>query len=461
MKYLICTVLIILGFQTSAQIINPKETAKRKTNDRVNSGVDRTIDKGLDKIEEGIGSIFKKKEKAPKESAQKKDTKDSKSSEAAEKGDSKVGDDKKSGVEMAPEDKTDFKKFRDFDFVPGEKTLFFEDFVNTRTGQGAGNWTVIEWDKGETDSYALTTINGKPGRWFKAPKRGVFFPNSFNDLPEEFTMEFDMYYDESTMSEMMGGLVATFVSRKQKRDEYDIHFNPSPEIRLDIHPVGEPESITYLHTMKEYDGNETQEERVLFSDILKKIWKSNEVAHISISRKGKAIKLYIDENKYIDLPEGLPKKQDYGLLFSTNMWGEGLYITNIRIGTGNSNTAPAIKNEIKTAKKFVSTSIYFDVNSARIKPESWATLKEIAEAIQSLEGKIQIVGHTDSDGNDATNLSLSVKRAASVKHTLVTEFGIEAKKLTTDGKGETMPVASNTTLTGKAQNRRVEFTEIK
>lgn len=73
--------------------------------------------------------------------------------------------------------------------------------------------------------------------------------------------------------------------------------------------------------------------------------------------------------------------------------------------------------------------------------------------------KIKIVGHTDNDGVDEKNLSLSKKRAAAVKAKLIT-MGITANRLQTDGKGEKEPVADNETAAGKAANRRVQFIKL-
>jgi OmpA-OmpF porin, OOP family len=88
-------------------------------------------------------------------------------------------------------------------------------------------------------------------------------------------------------------------------------------------------------------------------------------------------------------------------------------------------------------------------------------LKEIAEALKSNSGiKVKIIGYTDSDGSDATNLDLSKKRAEAVKAILISDFGIDATSLETDGKGELLPVADNKTKEGKAQNRRVEFVKL-
>ena len=68
---------------------------------------------------------------------------------------------------------------------------------------------------------------------------------------------------------------------------------------------------------------------------------------------------------------------------------------------------------------------------------------------------VKITGHTDSDGSDAYNMILSEKRALAVKEQLI-RYGVSAQRLSTEGKGERMPVASNATPEGKALNRRIE-----
>ena len=69
---------------------------------------------------------------------------------------------------------------------------------------------------------------------------------------------------------------------------------------------------------------------------------------------------------------------------------------------------------------------------------------------------VNIDGHTDSQGNDAYNLTLSDNRAASVKAYLVSK-GIAESRLTSTGYGESKPIADNTKVAGRAQNRRVEM----
>jgi OmpA-OmpF porin, OOP family len=137
--------------------------------------------------------------------------------------------------------------------------------------------------------------------------------------------------------------------------------------------------------------------------------------------------------------------------------GYNTLMTNVRIAYG----APDTRNKLMTEGKLVTHGILFDVNSDKIKPESYGTLKDIAAVLtQNADVKVKIVGHTDSDGDDAKNLDLSKRRAVSVKNELNKSFGIDASRLETDGKGETQAIAPNDSPSNKALNRRVEFIKL-
>lgn len=102
--------------------------------------------------------------------------------------------------------------------------------------------------------------------------------------------------------------------------------------------------------------------------------------------------------------------------------------------------------------------IYFDFDKATIRPESERAIADIAGVLQENPGwKLRIEGHTDNIGGEGYNLELSSRRAAAVKAALVDRHRISADRLTTDGLGAGKPKASNETLSGRAQNRRVEL----
>jgi len=135
----------------------------------------------------------------------------------------------------------------------------------------------------------------------------------------------------------------------------------------------------------------------------------------------------------------------------------GSYISNIRI----TNAAPDMRSKLLTEGKLISYGIYFDVNKDVVKPESFGTLKGIADVLnENPDVKVRIIGHTDSDGADAANLDLSKRRGGAVKAELIKNFGIDASRLEADGMGESQPVAPNDTPANKALNRRVEFIKL-
>jgi len=113
--------------------------------------------------------------------------------------------------------------------------------------------------------------------------------------------------------------------------------------------------------------------------------------------------------------------------------------------------------KITKEKIEISQTIYFEVNKAIIKPVSYGILNEVAQVLKDYPNfTIRVEGHTDSDGADDYNMALSQSRAESVRAYLISQ-GIDGKRLTSEGYGETRPIDTNRTAAGKAKNRRVEF----
>jgi outer membrane protein OmpA-like peptidoglycan-associated protein len=104
-------------------------------------------------------------------------------------------------------------------------------------------------------------------------------------------------------------------------------------------------------------------------------------------------------------------------------------------------------------------NVYFDLDKATIKPESYPALDEVGKILAKWpELKIEIGGHTDNTGTDEYNHDLSQSRAQAVLEYLTSKFSLRKDQYSAKGYGETRPVASNDTKEGRAKNRRVEFT---
>lgn len=103
------------------------------------------------------------------------------------------------------------------------------------------------------------------------------------------------------------------------------------------------------------------------------------------------------------------------------------------------------------------SGILFDFDSSALRPEARTNLRELANSLQEYNNTdVTIVGHTDAVGSDEYNYSLSERRASSAASYLMS-LGVARNRITTFGKGETEPVASNDTDYGRQQNRRVEI----
>lgn len=118
---------------------------------------------------------------------------------------------------------------------------------------------------------------------------------------------------------------------------------------------------------------------------------------------------------------------------------------------------PEIAREDIVRINVIASKIYFETNSDKLKLISNSQLDDLAQILKRYDGvNLTIEGHTDSDGEDAYNLTLSQKRTDSVRNYLIGK-GIAPERLTAVGYGETRPVATNSTAAGKAKNRRVEL----
>ncbi len=142
-----------------------------------------------------------------------------------------------------------------------------------------------------------------------------------------------------------------------------------------------------------------------------------------------------------------------GYVWSQHMENQRRQIETATQGTG----VEVQKTQDNRLKVMIPGDISFDPGRADIKPNFRPVLDQFAQSlVQNPATVIQIVGHTDATGNDAANVQLSRERADATRDYLASR-GVARNRMTTDGRGEREPVASNDTDAGRARNRRVEI----
>lgn len=327
-----------------------------------------------------------------------------------------------------------------FDYVPGDKLLFFDDFGNDFIGDFPSKWNT-------NGSGEVVTVGNSPQRWMELmPGHNIYYIPNIPSLPEDYTIEFDMLthgMDNNTSS--TAGIEVLLTD--------DENFQAGLHYAKVWIPVGQYAAFgidakNHIHGKGSIINSEVQ------SDIRKAVLNQ---PHISIAVNNSRFRLWVNEEKYVDIPQMVPEGKLTTLKFKTNALKDGkekIFISNLKVAEGGVD----LRRKLLSEGKVSTNGILFDVGSANIQPQSMGIIRQISQVLQQEPSmKLKIVGHTDADGSDESNLKLSKDRAESVKDALVSVYGVSTDRLISEGKGESEPVGDNNTPDGKAQNRRVEF----
>lgn len=414
--------ILFFSITVDAQVKGVLERAKQRAKDKANQKVNNTADNAVD-------SVFSKTEKTVTDvlTGSHRDTSINNESNKSNSG------------------SVSFKAYSKYDFVPGEKVIGFEDFSTGSVGDFPAGWNT-------NGAGEIVTIDGMPGRWLWLTRPGVFLPEFTDNYPDDFTFEFDLLHGTPTS----GGTLSFLLAQLENFDALQGWNTSSNTFRVGFYHTSSGQKTGSVSTeiRKNASSNvSNQVETELMSD-------ANNPVHISIWRQKERVRVYINEQKIWDIPRAISTEAKLNAIFFPIIHAdENLrhYVGNLRLAVG----APDTRKKMLEQNKWVTHGILFDVNSAAIKPQSYGTLKEMANMLKEHSDlKVMIVGHTDADGNDASNLELSKKKAASVKVALAKEFGIDENRMETYGNGETEPIDNKDTPAGKANNRRVEFIKL-
>jgi OOP family OmpA-OmpF porin len=303
-----------------------------------------------------------------------------------------------------------------YDFVPGERVLFFDDFSSDHVGDlpthedvSSGNVTVVTI-KGQ--NYLRTVTGGE---------MTIALPEI---LPQRFTIEFQYHRkggNGSGLEMQIGPGDKRLVLRCDQGDAWltGTGANGQKQSGETVPGVGE---------------NDIQTCRLMVDGGYAK-------AYVNAVRTGQLNGLIFERENKIQVR--LANADDNGSL-----------VTNIRIAAGGKKLFDGLSADGRVATQ----GILFDVSSDRIRGESTPTLNEIGDMLkQHPDLNITIEGHTDNTGTAAGNQTLSEKRAAAVRQYLIDIYKIDGARLKSAGFGSSKPVAPNDTPEGRQNNRRVEL----
>jgi OOP family OmpA-OmpF porin len=419
--------------------------AQQKIEGEINNGADKAYDKTKEKTKESVKNSSK--------STKSTNSGNSADTNSDENGNSNSGNTSSKNTSSSASSNSSLKAYGKFDFVPGEKVIAEENFSQDAIGDFPAKWNT-------NGTAELVTIDGQQGKWLKFGPESIIYPEFITNLPENFTVEFTLACTQpfSFYSTAFNFFFAPLVNPAKNYINWKQYGGRKDNgVLVALHPEaaggaqGQKFVTTYDETGKEIIDNRTE-----FADFYHK--NNRHIVKVSVWRQKQRLRVYVNETKIWDIPKAFSATAKYNFLgFRANNYHDdanAYFLSNLRVAVG----APDTRHKFLELGKYSTTGIKFDVNSDKIKGESYGTLKDFAAVMtENPDVKVKIVGHTDSDGDDASNLTLSKKRADAVKAALNKEFGIDNSRMETEGKGETQPAEANTTAEGKANNRRVEF----
>ncbi len=324
------------------------------------------------------------------------------------------------GIAATAADQPNLTTLKD-DFIPGEKVLFYDDFTDMAPDEPPPHWKV------RGGSMALKAGGGI--RQLTTTAERTYLTPNFKNLPKNFTLETEYKFENP------GDIRSIWLFFPKGSD--------NEELRLWTQTHGDS-LVVNVKTSKDTVGE--AEPAVDFNQPVREaLWVQNGRVRFYIN--GKKV---VDANQ-VELPP-LETAQLFAEVYGDEKAAVGYRMIRIAEST------PDFSQMISSSGRYVTHGILFDTDSDRLKPESAAVIKAVARGLETNPNlKLQIEGHTDSTGAADHNLDLSKRRAEAVKSVLVSQFNVDASRLTTAGLGSSKPMESNDNPQGRAQNRRVEF----
>lgn len=310
-----------------------------------------------------------------------------------------------------------------YDFVPGDRVLFFDDFSEDHVGDLPSHLDI------QNGNVTVVDLGGK--KYLRTVTGGTALITLPEALPQRFTIEV-------TFHRSGGNGMGLYFHIGQGSDDQNLDLRCDSPGDAAIAGFGAAKNQKQSGEQAPGIGdNDFQTCRYMVDSGYVK-------AYVNNVRVGQLNGLVIARGKTITMD--LANANDNGAL-----------ITDLRIAEGGK----PLYDALAAAGRVSTHGILFASGSATIEGESTPTLKEIGDMLKAhADLKLMIEGHTDNVGAAAANQTLSEQRAAAVKQFLVNTYGIDAARLQTKGYGSSKPISPNTTPEGRQNNRRVELVKL-
>ncbi|HOD57239.1 MAG TPA: OmpA family protein [Bacteroidales bacterium] len=429
MKRLLMIVMILALAPATSQA----QSILRRLERTARSAAERTVERKVEeKVEEGVNKAIDK-------AFEEKETEESASSQASGATSRQASDtaSPQDPAPASPQNKRAEIAWSKSDFVPGDEIFFEDNLTGEKMGEFPSQWDILQ------GNAEVAQIDGANAILLSDDANlAPLMENPKAFLPEIFTLEFDFFLNEMTEENSDSGFSRYHVLfYDNKSGEYEDTDNNTME--LDWYPpYGEIEC--HYSTASYEDRSASAQLELNFGE-----WN-----HLAISFNKRALKIYINGIRIINLPNvAAPMRFSIGQGWSQP---NTAFIRNVRLAKG----AVPLYDRMMQDEKFISYGITFDVSKSVIKPESAGELTRIVQLLKENPSlRFSVEGHTDATGSASANQTLSEARAEAVVARLV-EMGIDRSRLSAKGLGQNSPIADNSTDEGRAKKRRVEFVKL-
>lgn len=329
-------------------------------------------------------------------------------------------------------------------FLAGTRIIFSDNFEKDALGDFPAKWN-------STKAGEVKKLKGFENKFLKISDGAVVSPQLTKDLPTHFTVEYDLIVPDDVPMRMAS------VGFGIKPFPISYLLTSKDGLVFSFHSFANGVNEGLKFGTKNANTSQPGLQKVAYKTPV------NTIIKVAIAVNDTRIRFYADGVKMVDMPTAFDPLFRKAFFFCPSTHGAKesklnyFYISNLVIAEAKTDRRSQIVKDLMENGRVSTTAITFASNSDKLTPESGDVIQQFVDAMkESAALKLKIIGHTDSDCDDAANLLLSKKRAAAVKVKMIT-LGIESGRLLTDGKGEKEPVEDNKTEQGKLQNRRVEF----